>query len=344
MNAKKQLTRNVFNVLVMVMLLVITVISVNNVYAKEAQRATGEITVTGNAESNTISMEGVLLDSSGEPLAGDYDMVFKLYDAPSEGNMLWQESWTGENAVSVNDGIFYVMLGSFSPDLTEVVRDNPQIYLSITVGEDAEMDQRVPFGDVVNIGEETVTGASIVPGSIEQVHLSPDITLPSGVPVGTVITWWRFDESTPIPSDEWVIADGSVLDDSESPFDQQALPNLVDRFVMGTSPANIGQTGGNNTLNLSHNHSLPAHSHSSGSLYAQISVEDNRVFIRAYGSGFSATRANYTDATHNNSHITDNGTDVEGSTASWSGNTHQASITKDNRPAYVGLVYLIKVK
>lgn len=58
-----------------------------------------------------INFQGYLTDNVGNPLNGTFGMTFKIYNAPSGGSLLWTESQT----VSVNDGIFDVLLGSSTP-------------------------------------------------------------------------------------------------------------------------------------------------------------------------------------------------------------------------------------
>ena len=60
-----------------------------------------------------INYQGRLTDSqSGEPVRGSFDMVFRLYDDPVAGTMLWSET----QGVSVDSaGVFSVILGSTNP-------------------------------------------------------------------------------------------------------------------------------------------------------------------------------------------------------------------------------------
>ncbi len=60
----------------------------------------------------TMSYQGVLKDGDGELVPdGDYEMVFRLYDAETGGNVLWEET---QNAVVVA-GLFNVLLGRVIP-------------------------------------------------------------------------------------------------------------------------------------------------------------------------------------------------------------------------------------
>ena len=58
-----------------------------------------------------MNFQGVLADSGGLPLSGDYPMSFSIYDASSGGTQLWTEDQT----VGADSGHFSVYLGSITP-------------------------------------------------------------------------------------------------------------------------------------------------------------------------------------------------------------------------------------
>lgn len=61
---------------------------------------------------NLISFQGILTDSEGLNLPdGFYQIDFAIFDAPSEGNLLWSES----QSVSTESGLANVMLGANNP-------------------------------------------------------------------------------------------------------------------------------------------------------------------------------------------------------------------------------------
>jgi hypothetical protein len=98
--------------------------------------------------TSTISYQGRLADSSGNPLTGKYNLEFRVYDVPTGGVPLWTEMWTGANAVDVSDGLFNVMLGSIDNTLASAIEGHDELYLGITVGTDSEMVPRVQLGSV----------------------------------------------------------------------------------------------------------------------------------------------------------------------------------------------------
>lgn len=94
-------------------------------------------------------------------------------------------------------------------------------------------------------------------------HLQADVLgdfIP--VPVGTVLPWMKSYTNTPALPDEFVECNGQTLDDGDSVYDGQVIPNLNggNRFLRGASTS--GGTGGASTNNLSHAHTQPDHRHS----------------------------------------------------------------------------------
>jgi len=267
-------------------------------------------TAAGDREF-TMPYQGRLTDASGTPvdnIAPGLEMTFALYTQETGGTPVWSEHHTG---VPVSDGLFNVYLGSITP-LDPALFDD-DLWLGVTTGNDSEMTPRekvVPYAGVQS----------------------------AGVPVGTVISWWRPDVSTPLPSDEWAIADGSVVTDTESPLYDQTLPDLTNRFIMGIAAADIGTTGGSNTLNLSHSHSIPSHRHSVSGSTSKVS--------RMWDGGYydSANETRMAINTYQTTWYVEHEHSINLNSGYWSGDTGTASLTKDNRPEYVGLLFLVRIK
>ncbi|MBU1026179.1 MAG: hypothetical protein KKA31_00445, partial [Candidatus Margulisbacteria bacterium] len=84
-----------------------------------------------------MSYQGKLTDSGGSPVTGTYSIVFTIYDAESGGSSQWTET----KSVSVETGLFNVMLGSTSPISSEVFATG-EVWLGVKVGADSEMSPR----------------------------------------------------------------------------------------------------------------------------------------------------------------------------------------------------------
>lgn len=86
---------------------------------------------------SVLSYQGVLADAAGVAVSdGTYSITFSLYDVPSEGTYLWQET---HSSVAVSKGIFNVILGSTVP--LELPFDKPY-YLGISIEGGPELEPR----------------------------------------------------------------------------------------------------------------------------------------------------------------------------------------------------------
>ena len=84
-----------------------------------------------------INYQGMLTDAGGTALSGSFTIQFKIYDAPTAGNVLWTETQT----VTVTAGLFDVLLGSVTA-IPYSVFDGKDKFLSLKVGSDPEMTPR----------------------------------------------------------------------------------------------------------------------------------------------------------------------------------------------------------
>ena len=80
------------------------------------------------AVPHLINYQGRVTDTSGNPLTGSYSITFRIYDAATAGNLLWEETHTG---VVVDKGLFGVLLGSVTA--LDIPFDKPY-YLEIKAG------------------------------------------------------------------------------------------------------------------------------------------------------------------------------------------------------------------
>ena len=58
-----------------------------------------------------ISFQGKLFDNAGNPLTGQLEVTFRIYDAESDGTELWSET----DSVTCENGLYHVILGQDSP-------------------------------------------------------------------------------------------------------------------------------------------------------------------------------------------------------------------------------------
>ena len=136
------------------------------------------------ASVSTIPYQGRLADASGDPVTDKVNIEFRIYDVPTGGAPLWEEFWTGANAVNVSDGLFSVMLGSINIDLTNVVQGYDELYLGITVGTDSEMEPRVQLGSV----PFSIWSLTVADDSIDSDKIADDAVGSSEIADGSIAT------------------------------------------------------------------------------------------------------------------------------------------------------------
>ena len=158
-------------------------------------------------------------------------------------------------------------------------------------------------------------------GSVAELHRKAN-----AIPVGGIVPF--FGNPAALPPN-WRICDGSVLDDPESPLvvwwrsreseGAFQVPDLRGRFVMGVPPnEEIGDVGGRK--------SVPRHRHSSGRFVAE--TADHTTYRRPKTAPLGGNVVS--------GHTHQNRLDVSG----WSGWEDEG----DNRPPFVSLHYIIKIK
>jgi hypothetical protein len=105
----------------------------------------------------TINYQGVLKDASGVVVPnGDYSLTFKLYDLPSGGSALWNETKT----INVVSGIVNTQLGSVTPITSATIVG--AAWLGITIGTGSELIPRITLSSVpYSIMSLTVPSGSI---------------------------------------------------------------------------------------------------------------------------------------------------------------------------------------
>ncbi len=92
-----------------------------------------------------INYQGKITTPAGALIDTTVQMVFKIYDAATDGGVLWADT---QSAVVVEKGVFSVLLGSGNP-IPDSVFDGNVRYLGVKVGNDAEM---TPRKEIVSVG------------------------------------------------------------------------------------------------------------------------------------------------------------------------------------------------
>jgi len=171
-----QILLNVFTILV-----VAAIVFVGQVYAS-TNRETEPVeenqeTIDGSVTNistipGTISYQGMLTNAAGEPINGIQTIIFRIYDAPTGGNLLWQENQT----VHISNSQFNVSLGSIVP-FTNDIWQNDSLYLGVQVEDDSEMSPRQMISSVpqsLGVPPNSVTTIQLAPNSVTTDQLAPN--------------------------------------------------------------------------------------------------------------------------------------------------------------------------
>ncbi len=119
-----------------------------------------------------VSYRGRLVDAKGQPFTGEVKLSFSLYQSPTSGSSVWEET----QAVVIDEGLFSVMLGAVNP-LTNAPFKSNDVWLGISVNDDPEILPRSRLGSAgFSHRVSTIDGASA--GSISgNLSLSGDMSL-----------------------------------------------------------------------------------------------------------------------------------------------------------------------
>ncbi len=295
---------------------------------------------------NSIRFQGRLTDQQGYPIVGpDLKVKFALFSVETGGTAVWEGSQI--QTVATNDaGLFSTDIG---PLTAPIFTQNDNLYLQVFVhdgGNFKALSPRqkltvVPYafhtentsfatrsGWADDIPNNIVTGAKIQEGAITENKIAPhsigtttlnaDI-VNSLIPPGMIA---MFDQSCP---EGW------------SRFDQ-----LDNRFPLGV-PAFTGNPGGNSQISgLSssnsgaHNHNVEDHTHSAGSLTADMSS--------FYNGGAGSDKVWVWGQSDYGLPIRGRTGSVTAAITALSAGAHQHSISSDGSwlPPYLGVVYCRK--
>ncbi len=141
---------------------------------------------------DTINVQGKLTDASGNALQGTYNFTFKIYDAATSGNVLWNIS--NRTIATDSNGIYDVILAAVNLSFSD------QYYLGVAVASDQEMTPRInltssPYSFRANISDsvkdESITNESILSSddfSFNDIFLSQKITFALGEVIDNIVS------------------------------------------------------------------------------------------------------------------------------------------------------------
>jgi hypothetical protein len=189
--------------------------------------------------ATTVNYQGRLADPGGTPLDGAYGMSFSLWDAASDGNLVWGPE--NHTAVPVSDGLFSVGLGSQTSGGIPTTTWNGDRYLEITVGGETlaprELIRSVPIaGMALTVLDGAIGSRHVAPswyGDYNPSTISTTSTEP--VPTDVSVTFTCDTACTVLILHRATVAhtsqdgrvDVSIYADGEIAFKEVAVPNVA---------------------------------------------------------------------------------------------------------------------
>ena len=117
-----------------------------------------------------VNQQGRLLDTDGEGLSGDHQLIFQLFDEETSGDIQWAESMT----VEFNNGYYSTLLGTdeASNPLDDSIFANYPLYLELKVNGEALSPRHqltsVPYAQIAGVAESvdggTVSASEVIVG------------------------------------------------------------------------------------------------------------------------------------------------------------------------------------
>jgi hypothetical protein len=109
------------------------------------------------ADTGQVNYQARLLDSYGRRVNGTVDLTFKIYDAATDGNLLWSETHTG---VVVQDGVYSVVLGSQTAIPASVFSQN-NTYLELGIDNETLSPRQQMTAAAYALVARTIMGSNI---------------------------------------------------------------------------------------------------------------------------------------------------------------------------------------
>jgi hypothetical protein len=130
------------------------------------------------------------LAEGGVPVTGTHQLTFAVYNVTSGGTAVWTEVQN----VTVENGVFNVLLGSVEIFPADLFSGNAELYLGIKVGTNAEMAPRFRLASVAyslhaaDVADNAVTTMKIQDAAVTQAKLAPGISMPISGTAGGDLT------------------------------------------------------------------------------------------------------------------------------------------------------------
>ena len=127
----------------------------------------------------TLSYRGVLKDNQQRPLSGEYDGTFRIYGSAQGSDIVWTEN---HSAISVNEGMFSVLLGQLS-DLPQGNNLDGPLYLSVQIENGNELSPRIRISTALKAEWAVEADVAAHAESVDGVEINPRSINVNGRPI-----------------------------------------------------------------------------------------------------------------------------------------------------------------
>ena len=203
-----------------------------------------------------VTYSGRVTDGTGWGQSLIVSLEIRIYDAESDGNMLWKAAF---NSVAIEDGYFSVMLSQGSgPDgqpvgVSTVFLEHDATWLTVLVDNGPELVPRQTIGSVpyaIRVAQadnaSTIEGFSLAQLDERYVMENQEGSVSSSMIKNSTIT----DED--VKGGGIVPAGAIMMFAGDCPDGWSRVSALDNRFPMGSE--NYGETGGKKEVNIDHSH------------------------------------------------------------------------------------------
>ena len=196
-----------------------------------------------------MRFQGFVTDQEGEPLEGDFSVTFRIYDAATEGNVIWEQSLTA----SISNGMISELLGGENPLDANLFDGSAPMWLGITIGDDPEMSPRqsissIPYAARASIAqhaENVPTTEELLDAASADGRFAEKAELIDQNPNTTPVTWQDLinipqgfaDNTDDVRSDEDIQLLISQADFAPAEHDHNDLYSPIDHNHDGTYAA-----------------------------------------------------------------------------------------------------------
>jgi hypothetical protein len=122
-----------------------------------------------HADTPLLPIQGRLLDVAGQPIDGSRSVTFAIYQAPTGGGALYEET----QAIGFADGHFVAYLGDVLPLDPTLFDGASRLWLGITIQGDAEMQPRFRLGSASTAAYSQMCGDAATVGGSSPSNFAP---------------------------------------------------------------------------------------------------------------------------------------------------------------------------